>query len=58
MNDHRIDVSPRDMQTYLDRANELRAEAIRASFVEFKDAVKSAFGRVVHMLHIPRTEQL
>ena len=51
-------VKPEDIQMHLDRANKLRAEALRASFADFKVALKSAFDRMTRSLSIPRTEQL
>lgn len=53
-----IDIAPENVQAFIDRAHQMRAEAIRASFADFKGAVKGAFVRVAHVFSIPRTEQL
>jgi len=58
MTDDRFDFKPEDVQAYMDQASKLRAEAIRGSFVDFRKAVNSLFGRVQHSMDIPRTEQL
>lgn len=51
-------VSPQTIEMYMDRAGKLRAEAIRASFAEFGQAIKGLFTKTNKALTIPRTEQL
>lgn len=51
-------IDPVDMQMYIDRAHEMRAEAIRSSFTEFSRVAKKLFSRLANIWSIPRTEQI
>jgi len=56
--EEQIVMTPKELQSYLDEANRLRAEMVQKSFIRFKDAVLGAFGRIGNTFQIPRTEQL
>ena len=51
-------VSPQTVEMYMAHARDLRAQAIRSSFVEFGQAIKSLFSTANKAMTIPRTEQL
>ncbi len=57
MTDSQI-VSPQAVDDIVERAHQMRAEAIRTSFGQFVGAIKSLFGKVGHAVSIPKTEQL
>ena len=50
--------SPEKLAQLQRQAEQMRADAIRASFVEFTSMIKRAFSAVKHALEIPKTEQL
>ncbi len=58
MTEDRIEYKPEDIHIYMECAKELRAEAIREFFSDFRVSVKSFFGRFQHTMEIPRTEQI
>jgi len=50
--------TPQRLADIRHEAELMRAEAIRASFVEFLNVIKRTFGAAKHALDIPKTEQL
>lgn len=56
---HRTEFPNQETLAQLHRqAEQMRADAIRASFVEFISMIKRTFGAAKHALEIPKTEQL
>ena len=51
-------VSPQTIEDIVEKAHQMRAEAVRDSFVDLVRAVKSLFGKASHAISIPKTEQL
>lgn len=58
MTDRQEYPSPQALADLRDEAERMRAEAMRASFVEFINMLKRTFVAVKHALEIPKTEQL
>lgn len=51
-------VTPQQIREIRAQAEKMRAEAIRASFVEFTTTIKRGFSALTRAFRIPRTEQL
>jgi len=58
MKNDQFNINPEELQVYMERANKLRAEAIRASFIDLKTTIKITANKVLGAFKIPRTEQL
>lgn len=58
MTEDRFEFKPEEVQVYIDRAKEMRAQAMREFFSDFRNSVKNVFGRVTHSMDVPQTEQL